>query len=108
MSLLNSKSLLRTRISAVVGGRRVCVLSYFFKIYLESSGGQQFDCAYCSGRKWCGGEEKNCENGAHHHGVLIIINRRIYCFGCPSRRRSVSRRRWGRNRYYIMLLKPVI
>ncbi|KAL4125933.1 hypothetical protein QTP88_010170 [Uroleucon formosanum] len=53
-------------------------------------GGDRFDYAHC-GRKLCGGEEKNCENGAHHRGVLIIINRRTYCFGCPSRRRSVSR-----------------
>lgn len=84
-----SKSLW-SRFSSVVG-ERVCFQSGFFQNLAGGRGdGGRFDYAHC-GRKLCGGEEKNCENGAHHRGVLIIINRRTYCFGCPSRRRSVSR-----------------
>lgn len=73
-----------------------------FKLYPEASSGWRFDRAY-----YYGAEERTkklWEPWSSRSGVLIIINRRTYCFGCPSRRRSVSRAAVGAKSllYYVI------
>jgi len=48
--------------------------------------------------------KKLWERCSSRREVLIIINRRTYCFGCPSRRRSVSRTTVGTKSllYYVI------
>lgn len=100
---------IRTRITSVVFA---CVSSkvvfFSFKLYPEASSGWRFDRAYLLLRGGVNGAEERTkklwERCSSRRGVLIIINRRTYCFGCPSRRRSVSRAAVGAKSllYYVI------